>query len=61
MAEINSYIDEHATKRTTKQHARSFRVYRQRLEEMLDAGYYVVDAEKDGHLHKQPNLLSPIE
>ena len=61
MAEINSFIDEHDAKRMTKQHASSFRVYRQRLEDMLDAGYYVVDQEKDGHLHKQPNLLSPIE
>ena len=28
---------------------------------MLDAGYVVVDEEKDGHLYQQKILLSPIE
>ena len=39
ISEINSYIDEHKAKRSTKQYAGSFRVYRQGIEEMLDAGY----------------------
>ena len=61
MSEINTYIDEHAAKRSTKQYANSFRVYRQGIEEMLDSGYYVYNEERDGHLYQKPNTLSPIE
>ena len=52
MAAINGYIDEYENKRATKEYANSFRVYRQKLEEMLEAGYEVVDMEKDGHLYQ---------
>ena len=61
MAAINGYIDEYENKRATKEYVNSFRVYRQKLEEMLEAGYEVVDMEKDGHLYQQKILLSPIE
>ena len=61
MASINGYIDEFEQKRATKEYANSFRVQRQKIEEMLDAGYVVVDEEKDGHLYQQKILLSPIE
>ena len=61
MAAINGYIDEYESKRATKEYVNSFRVYRQKLEEMLEAGYEVVDMEKDGHLYQQKILLSPIE
>ena len=52
MAAINGYIDEYENKRATKEYVNSFRVYRQKLEEMLEAGYEVVDMEKDGHLYQ---------
>ena len=51
-AAINGYIDEYDKKRATKEYVNSFRVYRQKLEEMLDAGYEVVDEERDGHLYE---------
>ena len=51
-AAINGYIDEYVKKRATKEYVNSFRVYRQKLEEMLDAGYEVVDEERDGHLYE---------
>ena len=61
MATINGFIDEFTAKCETKAYAESFRAYRRNIERLLDDGYNVVDEEKDGHLYKQHNLLSPIE
>ena len=61
MADINRYIDEYTAKCETKEYAESFLHFRRNIEKQFDDGFRVVDEEKDGHLYKQTNLLSPIE
>lgn len=61
MADINGYIDEYTAKCETKEYAESFLHFRRNIENMFDEGFRVVDEEKDGHLYKMTNLLSPIE
>ena len=61
MANINGYIDEYTAKCETKEYAESFLHFRRNIERLFDDGYRVIDEEKEGHLYKQTNLLSPIE
>ena len=61
MADLNSYIDEFTAKSETKEYQQSFLHFRRNIDRLLDAGYHVIDEEKEGHLYKQTNLTSCIE